>query len=91
MVLLPVFRDGTPTWSEATERSSTDINGFLRFTAPVNAVGTPSLTLPCGFSNDGRPVGFQLVGPHCSEATLLKAGHAYQQATDWHTRHPTLD
>jgi amidase len=90
-VLLPVFRDGTPTWSEATARSNSDMNGFLRFTAPVNAVGAPSLTLPCGFSSDGRPVGFQLVGPHGSEATLLKAGHAYQQATDWHTLHPTLD
>jgi amidase len=90
-VLLPVFRDGTPTWSEATARSNTDMNGFLRFTAPINAAGAPSLTLPCGFSRDGRPVGFQLVGSYCSEAMLLKAGHAYQQATDWHTRHPTLD
>jgi amidase len=89
-VLVPVFRDGTPTWSEATERITTDMNGFHRFTALVNAVGAPSLTLPCGFSSDGRPIGFQLIGPHCSEAMLLKAGHAYQQATEWHTRHPTL-
>jgi amidase len=90
VVLLPVFRDGTPTWSEATERSNTDMNGFMRFTAPLNAVGAPSLTLPCGFSGDRRPVGFQLIGPLCSEAMLLKAGHAYQQATGWHTLHPTL-
>jgi amidase len=46
--------------------------------------------MPCGFTANGLPVGFQLVGPHLSEDVLLRAGHAYQQATDWHTHHPSL-
>jgi amidase len=39
-------------------------------------------------SSVGLPIGFQLIGPHLSEPALLRAGHAYQQATDWHTRRP---
>jgi amidase len=89
-ILIPVFRDGTPTWEEAVDRSEKDMNGFMRFTAPLNATGSPTVTMPCGFTADGRPVGFQLVGPHCSEHVLLRASHAYQQATDWHVRHPVL-
>ncbi len=46
--------------------------------------------MPCGFSGEGAPIGFQLVGPHLAEEVLLRAGHAYQQATDWHTRHPAV-
>jgi len=60
----------------------------MRFTSPFNATGVPTVTLPCGFTADGRPVAFQLVGKHESEATLLKIAHAYQQVTDWHTRRP---
>jgi len=44
-----------------------DMNSFMRFTAPLNATGSPTVTMPCGYTADGRPVGFQLVGPHCSE------------------------
>ena len=58
-------------------------------TIPVNIAGLPALSVPCGFS-DGMPVGMQLIGPHLSESTLLRVGHAYQQATDWHTRRPAL-
>ena len=50
--------------------------------------GTPTVTLPCGFTSDGRPIAFQLAGSPGSEATLLKVADAYQQATDWHTRRP---
>jgi amidase len=52
--------------------------------------GSPTITMPCGFTDGGMPIGFQLVGPHLAEDVLLRAGHAFQQATDWHTRHPTL-
>jgi amidase len=89
-ILMPVFRGGTPTWEEVTTLTETDMNSFMRFTAPFNAAGSPTVTIPCGFSADGRPVGFQLIGAHCSEALLLRAGHAYQQATNWHLRHPVL-
>ncbi|WP_158818933.1 amidase [Methylocapsa sp. S129] len=66
-----------------------DLPRFLGYTSPFNVSGSPSLTLPCGVARVGMPIGVQLIGPHLSEAALLKAGHAYQQATDWHTRRPT--
>jgi len=66
------------------------IGKLLTFTAPFDMSGSPTITLPGGCTPAGLPVGFQLVGPHLSEAVLLRAGHAFQQATDWHTRHPAL-
>ena len=58
-------------------------------TLPVNIAGLPALSVPCGFS-EGMPVGMQLIGPHLSEATLLRVGHAYEQATEWHGRQPPI-
>jgi amidase len=67
-----------------------NLHGFLGYTAPFNVAGSPSVTMPCGLSAVGMPLGVQLIGPHLSEAELLKTAHAYQQATDWHTRRPPL-
>ena len=58
-------------------------------TLPVNIAGLPGLSVPCGFS-DGLPVGMQLIGPHLSEPTLLRVGHCYEQATNWHTQRPAI-
>ena len=58
-------------------------------TLPVNIAGLPGLSVPCGFS-DGLPVGMQLIGPHFSEETLLKAAHAYEVATDWNSERPAI-
>lgn len=66
-----------------------DLPRLLSFTSPFNVSGSPSVTMPCGISTVGVPIGFQLVGAHLSEPSLLGAAHAYQQATDWHTRHPS--
>ncbi len=66
-----------------------DLSRLLGYTAPFNVSGNPSLTLPCSIARVGMPIGMQLIGPHLSEAALLKAGHAYQSATDWHLRRPT--
>ncbi|MDR3494160.1 MAG: amidase, partial [Ancalomicrobiaceae bacterium] len=68
-----------------------NIPKFLRFTGPYNMSGSPTVTLPGGFSASGLPIGFQLVGPHLSEARLLAAAHAFQQATDFHLRRPPLN
>ena len=58
-------------------------------TVPANIAGLPGLSVPCGFS-EGLPVGMQFIGPHLSDATLLRLGHAYQQVTDWHKARPPL-
>ena len=60
------------------------------FTAAVNIAGVPGISIPCGFSDTGLPIGFQLIGPHLSEDKLFQIGHAYQQITDWHTKNPNL-
>jgi Asp-tRNA(Asn)/Glu-tRNA(Gln) amidotransferase A subunit family amidase len=61
-----------------------------RFAHLASLTGLPSLSIPAGFSNEGLPVGVQLVGRGLGEPTLLRLGHAYQQATDWHLRRPTV-
>jgi aspartyl-tRNA(Asn)/glutamyl-tRNA(Gln) amidotransferase subunit A len=63
---------------------------FSRLTRPWNALGLPALSVPCGFASDGRPVGLQLVGRPFDEATVLRAGHAYEQAAGWWRRRPAL-
>ncbi|MDT7583888.1 MAG: aspartyl-tRNA(Asn)/glutamyl-tRNA(Gln) amidotransferase subunit [Pseudonocardiales bacterium] len=60
-----------------------------RLTAPLNAAGLPGLAVPCGFA-EGLPISMQLIGRPFDEATILRAGEAYQQRTDWHTQQPPL-
>lgn len=60
------------------------------FTIPISCAGVPALSLPCGFTNDGLPVGLQIIGPQWSEARLLRTGYAYESETDWHNQTPTL-
>ena len=57
---------------------------------PSNVARSPALVLPCGFSRAGLPMGMQLIGRPFDDATVLRAGHAYQAATDWHRRRPDL-
>ena len=60
-------------------------------TIPANMAGIPALSQCCGFDPHGLPIGLQLMGPAFGEETLLRIAHAYEQATDWHTRRPNLD
>jgi amidase len=62
------------------------VGPLLRFTAPFDWSGSPTISVPCGVSDGGLPLSLQLVGRHGEEATVLRAGHAYEQATDWHRR-----
>jgi amidase len=64
---------------------------LTRFTLPFNAAGVPTISLPGGFTADGLPVGIQLAGPWLSEPALIRAAVAFQNETDFHTRHPLLD
>jgi amidase len=66
------------------------IAGLLRFSCPFDMTGSPSITLPGGFTGSGGPVAFQFIGRHFDEAGLVAAGDAYQRVTDWHRRHPAL-
>lgn len=59
------------------------------FTIPASMAGIPAVSVPCGFS-DGLPVGMQLIGRAFDEATILRAAHAYERSTEWHTRRPEL-
>src|SRR5712692_5547020 len=61
-----------------------------RNVAPFTMEGLPALALPCGFAPGGLPISLQLAGRPFDEATVLRAGHAYEQATEWHHRHPAL-
>lgn len=63
---------------------------MTRCTRPVNYLGLPALSVPCGFSAGGTPFSFQLIGRPFAEGPLLRAAHAYQQATDWHCREPVV-
>ena len=67
------------------------MRSLLGFTCPFDMSGSPTITLPCGFTEAGTPIAFQFVGAQLAEELLCQAGHAFQQATDWHTRHPALD
>ncbi len=60
------------------------------FLCSANLAGVPAISIPSGFSKDNLPLGFQLIGPHASEQLLFQVGHAYQQMTDWHKKHPIL-
>jgi aspartyl-tRNA(Asn)/glutamyl-tRNA(Gln) amidotransferase subunit A len=60
------------------------------FTINVNLAGLPAISIPCGFDNTNLPIGLQLIGRPLDESGVLSAAHAYQQATDWHTRSPIL-
>ncbi len=59
-------------------------------TIPVNMAGLPGISVPCGFDRNGMPIGLQIVSNVLREDLLFEVGHAYEQATDWHTRSPKL-
>jgi aspartyl-tRNA(Asn)/glutamyl-tRNA(Gln) amidotransferase subunit A len=63
-------------------------SALVRLNRPANLTGHPAISIPCGFTRDGLPVGLQLIGPKWGEATLLAIAFAFEQATDWHSRNP---
>jgi aspartyl-tRNA(Asn)/glutamyl-tRNA(Gln) amidotransferase subunit A len=64
--------------------------GMIRNTLPFDVYGIPAISVPCGFSRSGLPIGLQIGGPRLGEARVLALAHAYEQATDWHTREPPI-
>lgn len=93
LLIAPAIAMEVPTPDEANAMFADVEKGLpriVRFTLPFDATGGPTITLPCGADARGLPIGFQLAGPHLSEALLARAANAYQAVTDWHTRHPEI-
>ncbi len=63
---------------------------LLRNTRPMNVWGLPAISVPCGFTQFGLPIGLQIIGPHGGESEVLQLAHAYEQATAWHQHLPNL-
>jgi len=89
---LPAISIPVPSIVATTEGSPADvaqaINAVTHCTRGINYLGLPAISVPAGFSPDGLPIGFQLVGRPFDEATLLRTADAYQRDTDWHRRLP---
>ena len=92
LLLVPAQGFASPTLAKmATLGQDVSLmRSLLGFTCPFDMTGSPTITLPGGFTDTGMPVAFQFVGAHLAEALLCQAGYAFQQATDWHKRHPAL-
>ena len=78
----PYIEETDASWSRLVRN---DIH-----TKPFNFSGSPTLSVPCGFSADGLPLSVQFVGRRLSESVLCRVGHAYEQATQWHVKHPPI-
>ncbi len=64
---------------------------IMRYTAPFDFSGSPTITLPNGFDSDGMPLSMQIVGPHLHEPAIIRLATTYQNVTDWHRRQPDMD
>ena len=60
------------------------------FAAPFSMTGVPTLSVPSGFSSDGLPLSLQFVGSRLNEEIICRVGHAFEQSTIWHTKHPPV-
>jgi len=92
LLVIPTTGVASPTVAQmATLGENPDlISALLRFTCPFDTAGSPTMTLPAGFTAQKTPIAFQFVSRHFEEDLLVRAGWAYQQATDWHRQHPAL-
>jgi len=91
VLIVPALNRAGLTLAELSQRAADPSQARfsrVRFTSPFDMSGSPALVLPGGKTAEGLPVGFQMIGRHLEEALLLRAGHAFQQATDWHRRRP---
>ena len=86
----------TPTSPTAAfkigEKSADPLQMYLSdiFTISINLAGLPGISIPCGFTGGGLPIGLQLIGRHFDEETVIRAAHAYEQSTEWHKKRPSL-
>ncbi|HET6669966.1 MAG TPA: amidase [Pyrinomonadaceae bacterium] len=86
LLITPTTAVPPPTIEEAV-RLGIELE-LIRNTAPFNVYGLPTISIPCGFTSSGLPLGMQISGPRFGEGKVLALAHAYEQATEWHTRRP---
>lgn len=84
----PISREAEPVTSK--QDAARRFFGHRSHTTPYSLAGTPAISVPCGFTASGLPIGLQLAGRAFDESTVLRAAHAYEQATPWHARRPPL-
>jgi aspartyl-tRNA(Asn)/glutamyl-tRNA(Gln) amidotransferase subunit A len=87
VLLLPTMREPAPLISETVNETHRRPPSN---TSPFNHFGTPAMTVPCGFSKDGLPIGLQIAAAAYREPVILQLAYAYQQSTDWHRRTPPI-
>jgi aspartyl-tRNA(Asn)/glutamyl-tRNA(Gln) amidotransferase subunit A len=87
VLLLPTMREPAPLISKTVDETHVRPHSN---TSSFNHFGTPAMTVPCGFSKDGLPVGLEIVAGAFNEPAVLSVAYAYQQSTDWHLRKPPL-
>lgn len=89
-MLCPTMPTPTPSLADMTGYGSDPsvLGAIMRFTAPFDFSGNPTVTLPNGFDKAGMPLSMQIVGPKLGEATIIRAADAFQNITDWHRRLP---
>jgi amidase len=90
LLVIPAQFIASPTVKKMATlgRDPSELLALTRFTSPFDMSGSPTITLPSGFTAAGTPVAFQLVARHMDEQLLVRAGRAYQRETHWHRRHP---
>lgn len=94
LAVMPTERDLPPllnTYIKGTyDTTPRDPGTSFANCPPINVYGIPAISIPCGFSRDGLPIGLMIAGPNFSEGRILALAHAYEQATEWHRRRPAL-
>ena len=92
LLLVPSQFIASPTMAQMATlgQDAAQLLALMRFTSPFDMSGSPTITMPCGFTAQGTPVAFQLVSRPMEEQVLVRAGRAYQRETDWHRTHPRM-
>lgn len=92
LLVVPAMAVASPTVAQmaALGEDPELISALLRYTCPFDMTGSPTITLPAGFTPQNTPMAFQFVARDFEEELLVRAGWAYQQATDWHRQYPSL-
>ncbi|WP_158817433.1 amidase [Methylocapsa sp. S129] len=88
LIACPVLGFPVPTLEQMSRVDDDMISGLHRFTCSFTMSRNPTITMPGGMTTDGMPIAVQFVAPHFQEELLVRAGHAFQSATNWHLQHP---